>query len=91
MATKQQVIDLNREHPDWTAARIAAEIGCGAPYVHATARRNGLILASGREVTAVNLRRRAENLIRWAESLIRRAERIEAQHNQTGRIESDDH
>ena len=84
MATKWQVITLNREHPDWTAARIAAEIGCGAPYVHATARRNGLILAPCREVTAVNLRRRAE-------SLIRRAERIEAQHNQTGRIESDDH
>ena len=38
-----------------------------------------LILAPCREVTAVNLRRRAE-------SLIRRAERIEAQHNQTGGV-----
>lgn len=45
MATKHQVIALHREHPTWTARRIAFELGCGTGYVRATAQREGLTLA----------------------------------------------
>jgi hypothetical protein len=48
MATKDQVITLHREHPDWTAPQIAAELGCGDPYVRATAQRQKLTLRQGR-------------------------------------------
>lgn len=33
MATKQQVIDLNLKHPDWTARQIAEALGCLPEYV----------------------------------------------------------
>jgi len=48
MATKQQVIDLNRQHPEWTAPRLARELNCTPSYVHATARRNGLVMPRSR-------------------------------------------
>lgn len=42
MATKQQVLDLHRLHPDWSCRRIAAEIGAEREYVYATFRRQGI-------------------------------------------------
>lgn len=45
MATKEQVIEMNRAHPDWTARQIAEALGCGVEYVNATAHRNKLCLA----------------------------------------------
>lgn len=41
---KRRVIDLHMAHPDWTASRIAAEMGVIREYIAATARRNGLTL-----------------------------------------------
>lgn len=45
MATKDQVIDLNREHPDWTASEIAEALDCMPEYVHATAKRYSIPIA----------------------------------------------
>lgn len=45
MATKNQVIQLNADHPDWTARRIAEELECGQAYVIKTAARQNLKLA----------------------------------------------
>jgi hypothetical protein len=45
MATKQQVIDLNKKHPNWTARDIAEELGCMVEYVGACKRRYGLKFA----------------------------------------------
>lgn len=42
---KQSVIDLNHQHPDWTARQIAERLNCTQEYVNKTARRNGLTLA----------------------------------------------
>lgn len=53
MATKQQVMDLHRENPDWSAPDIAARLGCKAAYVRATAQRCGLDLPKGKAVTVV--------------------------------------
>jgi hypothetical protein len=47
MTTKQDVIRLNRAHPDWTAREIADELGCNPGYVRATAKRCMLELARG--------------------------------------------
>jgi hypothetical protein len=44
LVTKNDVIRLHREHPDWCAAEIAAALGCDSAYVRATARRNKLFL-----------------------------------------------
>lgn len=44
MTTKDDVVRLHREHPDWCAAEIAAALGCESAYVRATARRNNLDL-----------------------------------------------
>lgn len=45
MATKQQVIDLNKQHPNWTAREVAEELGCIEQYVHACKKRYGLRFA----------------------------------------------
>jgi hypothetical protein len=45
MATKQQVIDLNKKHPEWTASDIAAELDCMVEYVGACKKRYGLKFA----------------------------------------------
>lgn len=45
MATKQQVIDLNKKHPTWTASDIAAELDCMVEYVAACKKRYGLKFA----------------------------------------------
>ena len=39
MTTKDQVIDLHARHPDWTAGKIASELGCDPAYVRGTAHR----------------------------------------------------
>lgn len=44
MATKQQVCDLHKKHPTWTALDIADVLGCGVGYVRATATRCSLTL-----------------------------------------------
>jgi hypothetical protein len=48
MTTKHQVIAAHRAHPEWTASDIAAHLGCLREYVSATAKRNGLKLATRR-------------------------------------------
>ena len=45
MATKQQVIDLNKQHPEWTAREIAEELGCMVEYIGACKKRYGLKFA----------------------------------------------
>ena len=45
MATKQQVIDLNKKHPEWTASDIASELDCMVEYVGACKKRYGLRFA----------------------------------------------
>ena len=47
MADQQQVLELHREHPDWAAPQIAAQLGCSAGYVRATAHRAGIKLPAG--------------------------------------------
>lgn len=47
MANKQQVIDLNKKHPGWTAKEIASELDCMPEYVHSCRRRYGLKFARG--------------------------------------------
>lgn len=47
MATKRQVIELNRRHPEWTARDIAEELDCMIEYVHACKQRYSLRLARG--------------------------------------------
>jgi hypothetical protein len=42
MTTKYQVMLLHRNHPDWSASRIARELGCHSAYVRSTAARNNL-------------------------------------------------
>lgn len=44
MANKQQVIDLHRQFPKWTARQIAERLNCTQQYVNKTAARNGLVL-----------------------------------------------
>lgn len=43
-----RVIELHRQHRDWPATRIAAELDCEPEYVRATASRKELILPSER-------------------------------------------
>lgn len=45
MATKQQVIDINRQHPEWTARDIAEHLGCMVEYVASCKKRYGLRFA----------------------------------------------
>lgn len=45
MATKQQVIDLNIEHPEWTARQVADHLGCCPEYIAACRKRYGLTFA----------------------------------------------
>lgn len=45
MATKQEVIDLNKKHPDWTARMVADHLGCLPAYVAACRKRYGLTFA----------------------------------------------
>jgi hypothetical protein len=42
MTTKDQVINLHARYPNWSAAQIAAHLGCTPEYVRATRSRNGL-------------------------------------------------
>ena len=44
MTTKEDVIALNRAHPDWTSRQLAEALGCLPAYVFKTAMRNGLVL-----------------------------------------------
>jgi hypothetical protein len=46
VATKQEVIDLNKKYPNWTAVEIANELGCSPEYVGACKHRYGLKFAS---------------------------------------------
>ena len=70
MANKHQVIDLHQKHPDWTARRIADELGCLPEYVNKTAYRNGLQLPRAyAKPTPEELRRRAADLIRKADMM----------------------
>lgn len=48
MATKQQVIELNKKHPTWTASDIAFELGCMPEYVASCKKRYGLTFAKSR-------------------------------------------
>jgi len=45
MATKQQVIDLNKKHPEWTARDIADHLDCMVEYVASCKKRYGLRFA----------------------------------------------
>lgn len=59
MATKQQVMDLHRANPTWTAPDIAASLGCLDAYVRATARRYGMDLPKAKATpTTVEMRAR---------------------------------
>lgn len=42
MATKQQVIDLNKNHPTWTAREVADHLDCMPEYVASCKKRYGL-------------------------------------------------
>ena len=44
MATWQQVVAINFEHPTWTDKEIAHALDCDAGYVRSTAQRRGLNL-----------------------------------------------
>lgn len=44
MTDQSQVIALHRKYPDWHATKIAAQLGCSAGYVRATAQRKRLKL-----------------------------------------------
>lgn len=48
--TAQQVIDLHRQHPDWTSLELAKALGCLSGYVRATAQRQGLSLPVRKKV-----------------------------------------
>jgi hypothetical protein len=82
MANKQQVIDLHRTYPEWTAVDIAVSIGSGASYVRATARRVGLRLPRARygapPKTPMLMRERAADLERKAKALRAKADAVEA-------------
>lgn len=56
MATKQQVMDLHRANPSWTANDIANHLDCLSAYVRATARRNGLDLPKARLASSTEAR-----------------------------------
>lgn len=47
MASKQQVMDLNLRHPDWTARDIAEHLGCAESYVFSLKGRYGLKFSKG--------------------------------------------
>jgi hypothetical protein len=51
VTTKQQVIDLNKKHPTWTAREIADELGCMVEYVASCKTRYGLNFAPARNRT----------------------------------------
>lgn len=53
MATKQQVIDLNLAHPDWTARQVAEHLNCRQEYVGSCKRRYGLQFAKSKRRIAV--------------------------------------
>lgn len=74
MATKRQVIELHRKHPDWTDRQIAEAIPgeCSAAYVRATARRNGLTLGRALPPPAKRLRAKAADLLKRADELEKR-------------------
>lgn len=44
MASQDQVIELNRLHPDWTARQIAEHLGAPSEYIAAVKHRNKLTI-----------------------------------------------
>lgn len=50
MATKEDVNRLHKQHPDWDATKIAAELGCMREYVDKTSRRYDIALPRKRRV-----------------------------------------
>lgn len=48
MATQQQVLETHRQHPDWSAIRIAQELDCTSAYVRATGQRLKIALPPSR-------------------------------------------
>jgi hypothetical protein len=85
MATKQQVIDLNKKHPTWTAGDIAAELGCMVEYVGACKKRYGLQFAKAKprsedpnSVVALGREARRAGLTVEAIRLLAMTERVQA-------------
>lgn len=58
---KDEVIAVNRQHPDWTAGDIADFLDCTAHYIYATARRYQLVIPRSPTVSG-RLRRTERNL-----------------------------
>lgn len=77
MATKHQVIQLHREHPDWGSTEIAARLGCMPEYVRSTARRQKIKLPSALSARD-QLRRQAERIRKIADEAAGVAQHYEA-------------
>ena len=90
MATKQQVIDLNKKHPTWTARDIAEHLDCLVEYVFSCKTRYGLKFAKG------NYRERDPNSVTMLGRAARRAgltmddiKRLEKLNGQTAHRRND--
>lgn len=78
MATAEQIVSLNLQHPNMTSKEIAVMLGCNWGYVRATGQRKGLTFASGRGArssprraskrTSALLRRNASFEVRFTEA-----------------------
>jgi hypothetical protein len=47
MTTKHDVMRVHAEHPDWSMAQVAAELGCLRQYVQATCKRYDIPIPRG--------------------------------------------
>lgn len=69
MTTKDDVIRIHNQHPDWNDTQIAKALDCSTGYVRSTATRQGLKLQKTRRYK----KRSKQCLLREAARLIERA------------------
>lgn len=80
MATKQQVIDLHKKNPDWSAGKLAAALNCGNAYIRKTASRYRLDIPYSKTYMVEELRDRARTLKATAARYEKRAKALEDKH-----------
>lgn len=87
MAVKQQVIQTNKDHPDWSVQQIAQHLNCSTSYVRATGYRYNLKYAKGYHaytmtpdrvrMYANRTRRKARTLLNKAKALLDKADKMD--------------
>jgi hypothetical protein len=87
MVVKQQVIQTNKDHPDWSVQQIAQYLNCSTSYVRAVGYRCKLKYAKGYHayimtpdrirMYANRTRNKARTLLNKAKALLDKAEKMD--------------